>query len=154
MRRWVYAHLPKWLQERDFEVFCGFLCILAGLPLLFGEIEPKSLEAQLPYWLIKGWATALTLGGFLTLLGILKASTNSNAANILGWRRMEAYGLTCLCYAGYTYGFLLLTFDWRAAFLSAMITIIFALTCHSREIAVQLEIIEFRLALGLSHERL
>lgn len=45
------------------QVFLSLLCILAGLPILFGGPRPGSLSAALPGWLLAVWSVTLVTGG-------------------------------------------------------------------------------------------
>jgi hypothetical protein len=153
VRRWVYSHLPKWLRNRDFEVFAAVLCLFGGLPLLFGQVDPPSIEAQLNNLIVHIWGGSLVFGAILVIVGIVKSSTKTLSPAFLTWLRVEAYGLTILAYTAYLYTLILVTYNWQTTLLSATITLIFALTCHSREVAVQLDVLEYRTSLGLINVR-
>lgn len=154
IRRWIYNHLPKWMKTRDFEVFAAILCIVAGLPMLFGKVESRSLESQLPTILVYLWASALVAGGVCILVGIIKSARDwAHPSDFILWRRVEAYGLTMLAYMAYILVLAAMLTDWQHVFSSVMLILVFAFTCHSREIAVQLEIVDYRMALGLGHVR-
>ena len=104
-----------------FEVFIGFLCVLAGLPLLFNGPRPGTIEETLPSFLVTVWGLELLAGGILTLLGLAIAST-----------LIEQLGLSLLSAASAVYGIVLLTVAWPASIVSAAITLGLALACFSR----------------------
>lgn len=106
---------------QPFEVFIGFLCVLAGIPLLFNGPGPGTIEEALPRFLIILWGVELVAGGVLTLAGLTFASL-----------RTEQFGLALLCAASAVYGLVLLVFAWPVSIVSSAIVVGFSLACFAR----------------------
>jgi hypothetical protein len=150
IRAWVYAHIPKWMQERDFEIFTALLCFVAGIPLLItNDYRSGAIEETLPFVLVKLWAIVLTVAPVLIFLGIVKSVRIKTYPKKAVWLRIEALGLTGLAYVGYVYALSIISTAGREGVVAAAIVLVFSLTCHSREIGIQVELEHFREGLGL-----
>jgi hypothetical protein len=53
-------------------VFILTLCIVTGLPLILGQIQPGSFQELIPNIIIRLWGLSLVLGCIITLLGMSK----------------------------------------------------------------------------------
>lgn len=148
LRRKVYAKLPQWLKSHDFEVFSATLAILGGLPLVLGQVKPGSPEELLPQALIIVWGLVLTLGGCLTLVGVVLSSYRPYPDRAF-WMRMEALGLTSLAYFCYLYDLCLWVVNFRATWTASAIILAFGVICHVRRVSVIMELEGFRWGLGL-----
>ncbi len=51
-------------------VFILLLCIVSGMPLVFGVVQPGSFEELLPAWIIRLWGVSLVIGCLVTLIGM------------------------------------------------------------------------------------
>ena len=110
--------LRRLSDAHPFEVFIPFLCVLAGIPLLFSGPAPGTIEESLPEFLVTLWGIELALGGALTLTGIG-----------VGSRPMEKFGLSLLAAASTVYALVLLATSWPVAIVSAAIVAGFGITC-------------------------
>lgn len=149
MRRWVYNHVPRWLRKNDFEVFAALLSFVGGLPLLLGQIQSKSLEDSLPEFFVRVWGATLCNGAVLIALGLFMASRKDVRSDSIFWERIEALGLTALAYMSYIYAAVILVASPTTGWLVAMLVLGYGLTCHSREIVIQLKIVDYRAEVGL-----
>lgn len=103
-----------------FEVFIPFLCLLAGLPLVFRGPGPGTIEEALPQFLVSLWGIELAMGGALTLGGVLAGS----------WL-VERFGLSLLSAAGVVYAIVLIASAWPVAVVPAAIVLGFGVTCFA-----------------------
>ena len=110
--------LRRLSDAHPFEVFIPFLCVLAGVPLLFSGPAPGTIEESLPEFLVTLWGIELALGGALTLTGLG-----------VGSRPMEKFGLSLLAAAAIVYALVLLATSWPVAIVSAAIVAGFGITC-------------------------
>lgn len=147
-RRMVYKRLPRWMRNHDFEIFAAVLTVFAGLPLLFGQVASASVESLLPLFVVKVWAFVLTLGGILIMTGVFMTYKTMFPQRAF-WMRIEALGLTALAYACYLYSICIIAVTLVASWPAAMLVLAFGLTCHTRELAVQLQLADFRSGMGL-----
>ena len=148
IRRAIYRRVPKWLKRHDFEVFAACLGILGGLPLVLGQVRPKSVEDVLPRAIVFGWGLILVLGCIAVLTGIIAASRTVFPQRAF-WMRVEAMGLTALAYFSYMYLLCILAVSPSTGWVAAMLILTFGLVCHVRQATIQLEIEDYRLSLGL-----
>lgn len=148
IRRRIYARLPKWIKRHDFEIFAAVLSIFAGVPMLLGEVRAGSVYELLPPILVTTWAFILVLGGTLILVGVVLASRRVYPEKIF-WMRMEALGLTALAYFCYLYCLTILLVALGDGWSAAMLILAFGGTSHVREVAIQIELEEYRRTLGL-----
>lgn len=149
IRRWWRRTLPNWMFAYDFEIFTAILCLLGGLPLIFGRVEPTSLEAQLHPYLVLAWGLILCVGPVAIIVGIARSHNAEEIEDQLFWQRTEAWGLTALAYAAYIYaGAIFLTLS-RSGWIAACLVVAFGFTCHLREVDIQLKITDMRYRLGL-----
>jgi len=131
IRRKVYLWIPEWIRKRDFELFTAFLCLLGGLTLLFAGIEAGSMEAALPAWVVVVWASVLVATPFAIVIGVGMAHKH-DYPEVIKWMRTEASGLRITAYAAYLYAVVLIIVVGSESGFAPFVTIIFALTCHSR----------------------
>lgn len=110
--------LRRLSDAHPFEVFIPFLCVLAGVPLLFSGPAPGTIEESLPKFLITLWGIELAAGGMLTIGGL-----------VAGSRRVEKFGLSLLAAAATVYALVLLVTSWPVAIVSAAIVLGFGVTC-------------------------
>lgn len=148
LRRKIYRKLPRWLKNYDFEVFASSLGVLGGLPLMFGQVKPSSVDALLPHTVVQVWGAVLTFGCLAVFLGIYHSSRKHYPDKIF-WMRVEAVGLTALAYFCYLYVLCLLLVAFQSAWVGIMIILAFGATCHVREATINIELEQYRLSLGL-----
>lgn len=150
MRRWVLRHIPMWVLQHNFELLVGFLCLVGGVPLLFGKVDPTSLEATLPTPLVFVWGLILTIGPLAMLVGVIGASRESKPVEErVVFERIEAWGLSALAYAAYIYAGAILSHLNSQGWIAGMLVLAFGATCHIREIDIQLQLTELRYGAGL-----
>ena len=153
LRRRVYARIPKWIREHDFEVFAAFLCLSAGAPLLVtNEVDAASINATLPYILVRVWAFVLALAPIAIGLGLFMASRRVMAEATI-WMQVEAWGLRALAYTGYVYWVAIILVNHLDAFPATQIVLIFSFTCHSRATGQIIKVDDYLLALGAEDAR-
>lgn len=69
-KRHSVAYTDPLLSGRHpFQTYLLTLCVVSGIPLMFGEPTAESIEAVLPEMLARGWGYALTLGAMTGLVG-------------------------------------------------------------------------------------
>lgn len=151
LRRRIYRRLPRWMKEHDFEVFAAFLGIAAGLPILLGEVQPASPETLLPRAVVFIWALVMVAGCSAVLVGVITASRLVYPERIF-WMRVEALGLTALAYFCYIYSVCVLGTSITTGWSAGMIIFAFGGVCHVREVAIQVELEEYRKSLGLKEK--
>lgn len=148
LRRKIYAKLPRWLKRHDFELFAAILSIVGGIPILLGQVDPSSPEDILPRPLVLVWASVLVIGGFSILVGVLLGSYRVFPERIF-WMRVEAFGLTALAYFCYLYTFSILLVAIEGGWTAAAIIFALGAVSHVREVAIQMELEDYRRNLGL-----
>lgn len=142
IRRKVYQWIPRWIRERDFELFTAFLCVLGGLTLLFSGIEAGSMEEALPEWVVMIWASVLVASPFAIVIGVGMGHRYEYPDSIK-WMRTESSGLRITAYAAYLYALVLILVVGSGAGFAPFVTTIFALTCHSRATALTIDIEDY-----------
>lgn len=148
LRRRIYKRVPRWIRKHDFELFAAFLCLTAGVPLLFtDEVAAESVDATLPLPLVRVWAFFLAASPIAITIGLIKSSSLPLAEATV-WMRLEAVGLRALAYAGYVYSLCIFFANGFHALPALAIIVAFALTCHSRATAVVTKVEEFLDILG------
>ena len=152
LQRKVYNRIPSWFRHNDFEIFASMLCFTAGIPLLLGEIRTSSLESTLPYAVVMAWASILTFSPILVVTGLYRRGSRPVAESVF-WIRIEALGLTSLAYSSYIYSVAILTNNPVMGWPASMLIIGFGLTCHTRELGLQVKIADFLLGLGVNEHR-
>lgn len=65
-------------------VFILGLSIMAGVPLLFSDATPGSIEHLLPGWAVIMWGIALVFGAALTLFGMSRQTVDGIIAEQIG----------------------------------------------------------------------
>lgn len=77
-------------------LFVLLLCVASGVPLIFADATPGTLEAKLdPPWVL-AWGVMLSGGAFLAMLGGLRQTVNGVITEQVG---SVALGFACLMYA-------------------------------------------------------
>lgn len=154
LRRRIYRYIPAWFVNNDFEVFTAVLCFLAGVPLLFTEVVgAQSLEAALPWAVVKAWAFILATAPIGIFLGIYRAE-GKPIAEVTFWMRLEALGLRALAYAAYIYAIVVVGYSGPQKALPAIaLILIFALTCHTRAATVVLKVEDYLFNIGVHSGR-
>jgi hypothetical protein len=67
---WVVNHAPRPLLVQAYELVVSFVLTLVAVTILGGRIEPASVHAQLPLWMVDAWAGGMLAGSLLTLAGL------------------------------------------------------------------------------------
>lgn len=142
IRRKVYLWIPEWIRERDFELFTAFLCFLGGLTLLATGVETGSMEAALPTAVVMVWSMILVVSPFAIVLGVGMAH-KKDYPEVVKWMRVESSGLRITSYAAYLYAVILLLMLQTDAGFAPFVTIIFALTCHSRATKLTIDVEDY-----------
>lgn len=70
IRRWVINHAPIVLLTQAYELVVSFVLMLVAIPILGGRVEPASIHAQLPLWMVTVWAAGMLAGSMGTLVGL------------------------------------------------------------------------------------
>jgi hypothetical protein len=147
-RRKLYKRLPKWIVANDFEFLASVLCLGAGVPLLLGKIQPKTVDALLPKPIVFAWGLTLTLGSLLILACILHEILHK-VPQIPGWLRFKALGLSCLGYACYLYALCIGVTSFRTSGVTVALTLAFGFVCHLRDMQIHADLETLRDHLGL-----
>ncbi len=90
---------PLHAGRHPFQTYILFLCVLSGVPLLFGEEPAARVEALLPSWIALTWAVCLVLGSVLSLLGSYWPRKNYATALTLERIGLDIVGPAALLYA-------------------------------------------------------
>lgn len=148
IRRWILSRVPPWIRERDFQIFASILIFVAGLPLLFGEPAPGSIESALPPLLIKVWASVLVIGPVAIFVGAFMGYRRRFPERIT-WMRVEAWGLTALAYACYGYAAVILAAEVPGSGIPVAMVLTLGIVSHLREASIQLDVADFKEAIGI-----
>jgi hypothetical protein len=84
--------------RHPFQVYMLGLCVVSGLPYLFGQASAEAVENQLPYWLAFGWGMMLVLGASTALIGSFWKRSIADALT------MERVGLSLTGGSAVVYG--------------------------------------------------
>jgi len=68
IRRIPPADLPS--SRHPFEIFILVVCVAVGVPILFGNPPPPSVDALMPVWTRLVWAVLVAGGAATALIGI------------------------------------------------------------------------------------
>lgn len=60
---------PLHAGRHPFQTYLLVLCVVSGVPLIFGRVPAASVEALLPEWVAVSWGVSLTGGALLGLIG-------------------------------------------------------------------------------------
>lgn len=88
----LLAKLPSFIISEPYEVFFSVALFLTGLADI---ITPKASGAVghfLPHWQVYSWGSALMLGSFVTLVGLIGASRASDMYRLRALRETERTG--------------------------------------------------------------
>lgn len=91
------------LSQSSLEAFIAFLCVTAGVPILFATaaLAPNSLLFILPLVIVKLWAGTMLAGGALKIVGILSSQLRiERAGAALVCASMTVITIAILAYAG------------------------------------------------------
>lgn len=105
-------------------VFVLMLCVVSGVPLVFANATPGSIESQLDKFWVVVWGILLTLGALTTLIGTFKMDVDGIILEQVG---SVAVGGATLIYAG-----AILATVGLAGSVPAGITLGFGLACFWR----------------------
>jgi hypothetical protein len=118
---------PLHAGRHPFQTFLLALCVVSGIPQLFGRTTAESVEAQLPLWLVTAWGGCLVVGAILGLVG----------AHV--WRRdyataltLERVGLYLAGAAAVVYSILVARYAGISGALAGSIILAFGLACIRR----------------------
>ena len=134
-RRRIYQALPSWVVNNDFELLGSLMCLTAGVPLLLGQIEPRSVNDVLPYPLVFFWAFILTGGSVLVLGSIFLDYLNRHKVTA-SWLRFEALGLSCIGYACYVYASCITVTSFQTGGVVVALLLAFGFVCHIRDMKI------------------
>lgn len=95
-------------------LFLLAMCVVSGVPLIFANATPGSINAQLDLPMIIAWGVMLSGGALLSLVGSLRQTINGIITEQVG---SVALGFACLIYAGAVW----LTVRWAGAVLICLI---------------------------------
>lgn len=88
--------------RHPFQTYMLMLCIVSGLPYLFGEATAEAVEQHLPVYLALAWGLSLLFGALLALLGSYWTRSIADALT------MERVGLSITGGAALVYALLVL----------------------------------------------
>lgn len=142
LRRRLYLMIPEWIRERDFELFTALLCFLAGVGLLISGVTAGSMEEKLPDVAIIVWASVLAFSPALIIMGVWMAHRH-DFPKAAFWLRSESAGLKLLAYAAYLYASIIAIVIGKESGVAVPITLIFALTCHSRSAYLTIKVEDY-----------
>lgn len=149
LRRRIYAILPAWLKNHDFEVFAAVLGIFAGAPILFGQVEPASPEELLPWPIVYMWALTLVVGCILILVALVAGSKVEYPKKMF-WARMEAWGLSAIAYFCYIYFLCIMIIAASSGWTAGIIVLAFGCISHIRHASIHDDLENYRRSLGLT----
>lgn len=92
---WLVDHAPRPLLTQAYELVVSFVLTVAAIPVLGGRIEPASIHAQLPQWMVTVWASGMLAGSLLTLVGLFLQVRMPR----LEWSGQILLGTTLMLYA-------------------------------------------------------
>lgn len=90
---------PLHAGRHPFQTFMLTLCVVSGIPLLFGEPPSTSVEALLPGWVAATWGLSLTIGAILGLVGAYWPKKNYATALTIERIGLDITGPAALLYA-------------------------------------------------------
>lgn len=123
------------------QTFLSCLCVVSGLPLLFGQIGATSIEALLPPALAVAWGCALTFGSGTALLGAYWppargltqwSPTEAHAEALLRAVTVERIGLAMVGVPAMCYALVALLFGGWGGSIVAGLAFGFGLACRRR----------------------
>jgi hypothetical protein len=62
--------VPRPLLTQAYELVVSFVLMLVGITILGGRIEPASVHASLPLWMVDAWAAGMFIGSVTTIVGL------------------------------------------------------------------------------------
>lgn len=113
-RRFAPYADPLHAGRHPFQTYIMSLCIVSGLPLLFGHVTSGAIEESLPHWMGVSWGAAL-LGG--AVVGMGGAYWRGSYANGL---TLESVGLAFAGCAALAYSAVLVISAWDVRLLDAL----------------------------------
>lgn len=117
---------PLHAGRHPFQTYLLLLCIIAGVPILFGRIGASSIESELPFWLAFIWALLLFLGSAVGLVGAYWRGDYTNALTI------ERIGLAIVGSAACVYAVVIIVNTGWDRLIPAAITLAFGVASLRR----------------------
>lgn len=116
--------------REGFEIWVLGLCVLAGVPLLFGGAKPGTIASLLPEEWQLVWSIFLVGGALLALIGIFLPQ---RATGLI----LEQIGMVPTAIAAFVYAFVVLyTVHWTGVIPAAVVTG-FGIACARRWFRIQ-----------------
>lgn len=127
-------------------IFVLALCALAGIPLIFANAAPGTIESQLDHWMVIAWGLSLAVGSATCLFGMFRQTVNGILA--------EQIGSICVGVSAIFYGATVLLVVGVTASFPAAITIGWGISCFWRWGQLQALLNEAERAVqAVKHER-
>jgi uncharacterized membrane protein YfcA len=104
----------------------SFLCLPAGLSIIFGGLAPASIYAALPIWLVYTWAVVLTFCGLLSVISFFMKKSLTNA------RLTEWVATLPLSFAAAAYAVAIIGYVGGPGLVPALLLTGFACACFAR----------------------
>lgn len=86
------AKLPSFIISEPYEVFFSVALFLTGLADIISPKASGAIGHFLPHWQVYSWGSALMLGSFVTLVGLIGASRASEMHRLRVLRETERAG--------------------------------------------------------------
>lgn len=88
----LLAKLPSFIISEPYEVFFSVALFLTGLADIISPKASGAIGHFLPHWQVYSWGSALMLGSFVTLVGLIGASRASEMHKLRALRETERAG--------------------------------------------------------------
>ena len=123
---------PLHLGRHPFQTFIMALALVSVTTNILAGVEPSSIEATLPGWVVAGWFAMLGIGCTLALLGAYWHGGYTLALTL------ERIGLDFTGIAGVIYGICVVGFAGLGGLVAAAIVLAFGAAClvRARDIAL------------------
>lgn len=118
---------PLHAGRHPFQTFLLALCVVSGVPLVFGENTASSIAALLPHWMGASWGISLSLGAAIALAGSYWPRRNYATALTL-----ERVGLVIVGPAAVVYALVILIYGGMGGATAALITLAFGASAIKR----------------------
>lgn len=125
LRRAVYGD-PLYAGRHPFQTYLLALCVISGVPKLFGVTTSESIDAELPEWLAYAWGFMLSAGSLAALVGAYWRGQLATALTV------ERAGLAAVGAAAIVYGVVIVVAVHLPGLLAAGIVVGFGLFCVRR----------------------
>lgn len=113
--------------RHPFQTYMLVLCLISGIPLMFGQPASATLDALLPTWAVYMWGIGLTLGAVISLIGTYMPRRDYATALTI-----ERIGLIMVGFAGVGYAVLVLVYAGIHNTVAACIIFGFGISCLIR----------------------